>query len=377
MKMLHLPASHEKAAGILTFTLLLQPDVWMNTVKRMPINNRLLALCMGCCLLLASVVSGQNDYKLINNRVGPLTDVDWQGDTPLVEFDGQWWEFVSLNGIDAATLVQLTKESDGNAWRDQFGLSFPHVLLGRGIADLRNVDLVLKIRETGTNERKAGVVMTEENWFTLAFNRFVVRQRVQREHSTEIPRELAYIAKKTLGPGIADGKPTSTSVLRPAVGAQRFANYYKADIPKWSVSLPNYLSREEAEQDLDQLEWLLNERYSYANRRDIPYKAALDVIRAKLPEQVTRNDFGLQIQRVLGLFGDMHCRVRENGSLLNWNDQGQRLPFIVKLHNERVVAIRPDRSGFLHQETPYIKSIHDIPIARWRDAALRGCGSWR
>lgn len=304
-----------------------------------------------------------------HHHISPFTDVQWEGDVPLVEFEEQWWNLVSVNGTSCDSLVLLTKQEDDIAWRDQFGLNFPFVLLGLGHAEVRNIRMVLRHPETGELSTRSNITMLKNNWYELAYNRYVVRQRVNRTHSTEMPAELSFIPGSNMGDFPGDGPSTETSPISGETSVAIYREWLKAKPNKWAASLPRVLTRLEIEQDLDQLEWLLENRYSYLHRTNAPYQAAFDAIRANLQETTPRNDFGLQVQRALGLFGDLHCRVRENSALLNWNGDDLHSPFFAVLHGERVVALRPDRDGFMVPDAPFIKSMGDKPIGVWREAA--------
>lgn len=343
----------------------------MKTAAQQPLKSRswhLFALALAFVFQLAGA-QAQSDYDLPNHRIGPFADVEWQNDVPMVLYSGSWYRFVSLNGMSADSIITFTKQKDGYAWRDQFGLNFPYLLYKLQRPNIRTVRLELLPENADMPVTFRNVEMTEENWYTLAYNRLVVRRRINREHATTVPESLAFVVQSTAPPELGDGPENSKTPWIPVDGPMGFAAWMNADFDRWMVGLSQYITREQAEKDLDQLEWLLEHQYSYLHRRNIPYREGLDAIRANLPEQISRNDFGLQLQRVLGLFGDMHLRVRDGQCLLKWNNRNQQLPFIARLHGERVVALRPDRAGFLFSETPYIKSIQDIPVAEWRKAA--------
>jgi len=94
-------------------------------------------------------------------------------------------------------------------------------------------------------------------------------KRVHREHTKTVPKQFEYLTRRI----------------------------------DFSFSGDARLSRKEAENDLDELEWLLENRYSYLKRRGIDYRSALDTIRSSLGEGISRGAFALQLMKFLALLG--------------------------------------------------------------------------
>ncbi|MHC5191766.1 MAG: hypothetical protein ACYSOP_06235, partial [Planctomycetota bacterium] len=103
-----------------------------------------------------------------------------------------------------------------------------------------------------------------------------IPERIQREHSTEIPLAYQFLTETITFP----------------------------------LSEP-YLTREQAEDDLDELEWLFENCYSYLHRKDVDYKAALDAVRISVKDRIKRSQFAWKINKLIALFGDGHSRVRD------------------------------------------------------------------
>ena len=131
------------------------------------------------------------------------------------------------------------------------------------------------------------------------------------------------------------------------------------------------LSREEAEQDLDELEWLLENRYSYLKLKGVDYKAALDGIRSALGDGISRSDFGYQLTKFIALFGDGHSRVASSTVRLV-SLCSEFLPFLVEESNKRLVAFKPDRSGFVDPDFPFLRAMDGLPASAW----LEGASQW-
>lgn len=125
------------------------------------------------------------------------------------------------------------------------------------------------------------------------------------------------------------------------------------------------LTRKQAEEDLDELEWLLENRYSYLRTKGVNYKAVLDSIRNELGKKINSNNFSLQLKKFIALFGDGHSQVRTSKSLLC----SGFLPFQVGKLGDRVVAFTAKQSEFLSDSCPFLASIDDVSIDKWLDAA--------
>ena len=130
-----------------------------------------------------------------------------------------------------------------------------------------------------------------------------------------------------------------------------------------------HLTRRMAEQDLDELEWLIENRYSYRDLRGVDYRAALDAIRAGFGDSITRSDLTYQLLKLLSLFGDGHTRIRDPS--LKRSLCSEFLPFLVEESRTRLVAFKADRSAFLHPGFPYLRAMDGIPIDAWLEAAGR------
>ncbi|MHC5198538.1 MAG: S41 family peptidase [Planctomycetota bacterium] len=158
-----------------------------------------------------------------------------------------------------------------------------------------------------------------------------IPERIQREHSTEIPLAYQFLTETITFP----------------------------------LSEP-YLTREQAEDDLDELEWLFENCYSYLHRKDVDYKAALDAVRISVKDRIKRSQFAWKINKLITLFGDGHSRVRDPD--IKWLSK-QHLPFLIEEDQGRYFVFKEDHSGFLDPDYPYITSVQELPISQWLRAA--------
>lgn len=128
------------------------------------------------------------------------------------------------------------------------------------------------------------------------------------------------------------------------------------------------LSRKQAEDDLDELEWLLENRYSYLKLKGVDYKTALDSIRTSLGDGIKHVSFGYQLTKFIALFGDGHSRVATPSVYLRSLCSGF-LPFLVEESDGRLVAFKPDRSDFVDPNFPFLRALDGLPVDTWLEAA--------
>ena len=145
---------------------------------------------------------------------------------------------------------------------------------------------------------------------------------------------------------------------------------YEHLVKRIEGSSPAYwLSRKRAEKDLDELEWLLENRHSYLKTKEVDYKAALDSVRSGLGNGIERGVLALQLRKFMTMFGDGHSGA---GPSMKHMYRGHGyLPFLVGQVGDRVVAFKRDRSGFLGDGYPFLQSIDGIDVEEWLEIARR------
>lgn len=135
---------------------------------------------------------------------------------------------------------------------------------------------------------------------------------------------------------------------------------------EFSFAGDRWLSRREAEQDLDELEWLLEHRFANLKRNSVDYRAALDSIRASLGDRIRRGTLALQLQKLITLFGDGHSLISDPA--LQRMCSGF-LPCLVAESQGRLVALTSDRTAFLDEEHPFLRKLDGRSAEEWLQAA--------
>ncbi len=175
-----------------------------------------------------------------------FTGVRWEGDKPIVRFEGQWYELVSFHGIPAE---EILKHCDDNGWPKQVRFTDDLVqivrLMGHKIDKTTN--LVLR-DENGNVVKKNDIVMTEANLRTVLGERF-------------------------------------------------------------SRPIPLTLTREEVLADLAEFQTNLESQFSYLRANNVDYVAAIQAIAQRAGDEMETVKLAAELRKVMALFIDGHAGV--------------------------------------------------------------------
>ncbi len=127
----------------------------MNALMTPPHARR---ACLALCLMLACVA--QSAGGQVPEKASPFTAVRWEGDAPVVRFEGQWYHFEGLDGLSGADILAYARQTYGDRWQKRFSEDLVEVLHGMGHTPA--VDVRLTLRRAGETVVKMGR-MTEEN----------------------------------------------------------------------------------------------------------------------------------------------------------------------------------------------------------------------
>ncbi len=290
-------------------------------------------------------------------KLSPFEAVRWKESRPEVLLRGRWHEPRSIDGVALDDLLAFCRRAYGDRAQKRFEEDLVQALSEMGHAPSDEVDLVLVDVETRAEVKLDAVPMTYENrqrvWRAAQERRNRDAEvtnvpRVVREHAI-IGREHAAIGREhaASGPDAASASP--------------FA-FLARMLPLESGLV---LSGASARLDLDQLEWLIVERYSYRDLEGVDFEAAFDAVRSGLGDGVDVAAFAVQLAKLLALFGDGHSGVEGVTSFL---PRGYG-PLLVEETGGRLLALRADRSGFVDGEHPVLLALDGVDVERWIAAA--------
>lgn len=107
-------------------------------------------------LLIISALQAQNAPE----KSSPFTAVDWDGDQPVVTYQGTQYAFVSLDGLGAKQILGYCKVEHGKRWKKRFSEDLVEVLEGMGHST--RVKVKLELEKDGKVQAFIAE-MTEEN----------------------------------------------------------------------------------------------------------------------------------------------------------------------------------------------------------------------
>ncbi len=265
-------------------------------------------------------------------RVSPFAMIRWNVEVPEVRVEDHWYGLESIDGIATEDLLQHCREAYGNRWAKRFCEDLVQALREMGSPPGDSVSLVLTDLTTGESIELTDVPMTRENRSAI--------------HEAE-PRPQEVVNR--------------ISRIHQTVESEKFADLvrrYHDDSDR------DWISSAHAAEDLDQFEWLLENELSYFGRLPVDYQSALDAIRLALDDGIHRNDFHIQLRKVLALFGDGHSRVSGiSGALLpgfapcRFADVGGR-----------VAALSDSNDTLLDVGHPWVQEIDGVSIEKWLEA---------
>lgn len=276
-------------------------------------------------------------------KVSPFEAVRWEGMTPQVRVDGMWYGVAAIDGVAVEDIMAHCARRHRGREKKRFGEDLVQVLSEMGHRPGASVDLTLIDFTSGKEFARDGVRMTAANrraiWQANQDDPRDVRRappesrrRVVREHTDETPAPFAHVVKR-----------------------YEYAPHQQS----------SWLTREQAEQDLDELEWALEDQYSYLRRTGADYRGGLDAIRANLGDGIRVADFAVQLSKLINMFGDGHTRVRGLSRIL----PAGYLPFALRDAEGGPVAVSRAPLALLDEAHPFVMSIDGIEIERWIAAA--------
>ena len=275
-------------------------------------------------LLLALSVAARPAAAEDAPKVSPFSAVRWKGEVPEVEIAGRWYVPLALDGVAVSEVVNHCRSAHGDRWQRRFEEDLPEMMaaLGRKLG----ATVSIRVRDLASDEERTlgAVELTADNRAALKAARKATR--VRREHASAVPDALRPLLRRH----------ESGRKLEAAAVAE----------------------------DLDQLEWLLAHRFSYARRLGVDVRAALDAVRADLGSGISVGALSIQLHKVIALFGDGHSGVDDHERAL----PAGYAPFLVEDAEGGPVAFHADRSGLLDEARPYLRAIDGVPLERWLEA---------
>jgi C-terminal processing protease CtpA/Prc len=163
--------------------------------------------------------------------------------------------------------------------------------------------------------------------------------------------------------GFNHHKKSSDFSLIPWLGTK----YLDASQRKW-MAIPKVLTKVQATNDIEELQYYLKDRASYLTRNNIDTITELSHLISALPEMVNTQKFaGLLHEKILGM-GDCHYKMTPSPM---FSQKGGNLPFKLARTNVGWVAIEARGGDLLHDDYPLVKEVNGIPLEKLKIQASR------
>jgi hypothetical protein len=271
-------------------------------------------------------------------RSSPFEMVRWNGELPEVLVEGAWWRLVSIDGVSSDALLAFARAQYGDKWAKRFCEDLVELLTRMGHPPGATVELGLADLASGAARVFERVALTEAN-----------RRRIH----TASPRPGAGATSAT--PRVT--RERSSTVAASFEGLVRRYEALEARSPR--------LASAQAREDLEQLEWLVANTFSYRDRSGVDWRAAFDALHARLGESISTASLRLQIHDLLTLFGDGHTRVRTSTEEI-------LVPGVLPVRfvrDAKGVAVLDASGGLFDSERPYLLAIDGERAETWLRAA--------
>jgi C-terminal processing protease CtpA/Prc len=287
----------------------------------------------------------QQEYE----KLAPFETVRWKQGAVEVDLGGIGYELLEIQDLPISKVLDYCREHYKPDWHKAFEEQLVEVLSKMGKAPDFTVKVKLRRLDDGGERLFEQVMLSESNLEMVIKNRQ---------------------AAPPAGPAAAEDAPGAPArrIDRAHSGKveERFKFLTERITPR-SEAGKAVLPTKKAEEDLDELEWHLANRFAYLGAKGVEYQAALDSIRAALGDGIPRGALALQVNQLLALFGDGYSSV-----LLDLREDLPigYLPFAVgEIAGGRVVAFDTEAGGFVDLDHPVLKSLDGIEIDQWLEAA--------
>lgn len=264
-------------------------------------------------LLTPRIAFGQDFSTGRNQERSPFTDVKFEGATAHVLVDGEWYEWLALDGVPYERIVAGAFEFAPDDWQRRLSEDMLAVLAGLEVRPGASVELELRSLETGNTVVMPAVPATNDNRNLVWRNRWVRAERDHRERlaSTKVDADVVF----------------------------------------------------------DELIAKIRVHHAYADLKRLDLDALKQEQIERLGEQPLVPAAILGAQRFVTRLGDGHARVE------GWRNHAPpgRLGFLLQHAQGGVVAFNrePDAAdgSFLDADHPFVESMDGVPIDTWIEAA--------
>ena len=284
----------------------------MITLMAMKIHTSIVNVVI--CVLVVFSLSPETAWaQQAKNGTSPFEALRWNNDAPEVMVQGTWYQPVAIHGVNVDEILTFLAKVQPGRVQKRFGEDLPDYMRRMGHTVPAQVDLSLIRLEDGEPVELTGIAMTREN-----------RQAIWRSNQGAQDRNRGQ-RRRTVAPQI---------------------------------------SREHALADIAEFQKRLDDQFAYRHLKNVQLDAELDELRSTLKAKVEVKELAKQLHQLMMQFGDGHAGARSS-----FDDRpSQYPPCLLADTANGVVAFRPNRSGLIDADRPYVLAIDGMPIDKLLDA---------
>ncbi len=250
-------------------------------------------------ILFYNFINAQNNIALAEEGTAAFSKIDFRAENIFVTLDKKEYEWLMLDTLKVVDLVNQFQENFEGKWKQRFSEDLVEYLHKLNVYPRQKENFTLK------NEKGEVVVMV------LTFD--------------EEKRSLA---------------------------KEHFESTYDKDI-----DIHLMLSKQQAIEDINQLQTIIQNKYSYSFLNDVNLKREIQLLKEGLADEISTYDLALKLGQLLNKFGDGHSRIHN----VNFKEGGV-LPFSVSSFNDKVVCTKNGK--LLSDGYPYLQSINGISVSK-------------
>ena len=358
-------------------------------------------------------------------KLSPFTDVQFEENSVLVEYDGSRYEWRELDDIKVADIVASSQKQFGHRWKKRVAEDLVQVLWGMDRRPGETVRLKLLNQTSGKQSIILAAKMTRENRQVVWQKRFQAELAAMRKPApiaaemgnppklspfTEVtfenesvlvvfeskPYQWLEIDNVKVDAIVASAKlqyrhlwqkriaedlvqvlwgmkhrPGSTVRLklldRTSNQKKTIAAAAMTEDNRRSVRNNRNQKTESSDaklsaESVEHFHQELVARWAYYPRSANRIDAAIAALRAKMSQPEVNLDASLELQKVIATGIDGHAAV--NG----WGLDGNCLPFLIEPVGDRFVAFNADRMSFVDPDHPFIEAIDGVAITEWLES---------
>ncbi|NQZ12638.1 MAG: hypothetical protein HRT35_36265 [Algicola sp.] len=289
-------------------------------------------------LLIGAGSYGVRYHYEIFAEKAPFSDIYWQNDKIMVVHQGEVYQWIEAENINMNEVVAFAKKAYRHKWKRRIQGDYLRLMDEQGHWLFFSTAVTLKDKQGKSLQTQVSLLV--EHRESVQKNSMNT-EKVIREHNKDIPAHLTYLTRRIDGYQRPPNSPLSS-------GENLDLNF--------ALPMNTWLTPTQVIDDLSVMEYQIKHHYAYADLKGADYPLAIDAIIDDLGNGITKRDLGLQLKRLLALFGDGHTRV----SMSALKTPSLMLPFKVKKIDDVYYAIT--KTGLLNDEYPQLVAIDGIAI---------------